>query len=134
LPQYAGFGGKIPRPKGPDSLARFVRAAWFIQSRPFPKQLSKQITTAFEGLSYVVEQPMVKNKDGKLEPSAYPTRWSVVRDLTHRVLYFRTENDSHIRKIDLSQVNFAANQSVRRLPITAKVSGDILQRFTSLPK
>lgn len=45
------------------------------------------------------------------------TQWTVVKDLTNRVFYFRSYNDLTLKKIDLNRLNFEAGAMSKSVPI-----------------
>ncbi len=46
------------------------------------------------------------------------TQWVTFRDLTHRVIYFKTYENQSLRKIDLNRIDFSAT-ALRRIPMYA---------------
>lgn len=47
------------------------------------------------------------------------TQWVVFKDLTHRVLYYRTYNNLSLRKIELAKVDFSENAARLKMSITS---------------
>ncbi len=87
LRQHNGFGGELPMPERRDSLSRFVRAAAGIEAdRPGP---------AADKLSI-------------LEAAGDPvrTQWSIVYDLKHGRIVWRTKANPEIRRVSMSEFDF----------------------------
>ncbi len=45
------------------------------------------------------------------------TQWVVFKDLTHKVLYFRSYDNLNLQAVSLSQINFSANAPLLKMPI-----------------
>ncbi len=56
-----------------------------------------------------------KTPDGKIA-SNESTQWVTFRDLTNKIMYFKTYDNMDLRKIDFSKIDFNA-KSVRRIPM-----------------
>ena len=62
------------------------------------------------------------------------TQWVVFKDLTHKVIYYRTYDDLTLRSIDLSQVDLAAGATPLKMPIESKqFIMDMTQQFVGNP-
>jgi choloylglycine hydrolase len=46
------------------------------------------------------------------------TQWVTFRDLTKRIMYFRTYGNQNLRKIDLQKLDFSGT-AVKRIPLFA---------------
>lgn len=57
-----------------------------------------------------------KKPDGTIEASE-TTQWSSFRDLTNRVLYFRTYDNFTLRKIDLKRLDLGSSK-IKSVPMT----------------
>ncbi|MCP4700162.1 MAG: linear amide C-N hydrolase [Gammaproteobacteria bacterium] len=119
LKKYKGFEGKRRLPGGPVSMARFVRAAMFLNElKKAPPQSSEEnIAYAFTGLQNVAELPGTDS----------PTQWSIVRDMENRRIYFRTLNHPNIRFVNLS--DFSGATVIQELDINADLTGDVKKYF-----
>jgi len=139
LRQYAGMSPEIPLPLVLDGLklvptghgqgmwgipgdytppSRFIRLAMlthFADQQPDATHnlnLSEHIINTFD-----IPRGIIVDKDanGKFI-SAETTQWVTFRDLTNRILYFKTYDNPNLRKIDLKDIDFSAKE-IRRLPM-----------------
>lgn len=105
-------------PGGYFSKARFVLAANYLRLLPPPQSLAQAIALAFNALGYLIEPP----------GSGAPTVWSVVYDLSNRILYYRNIDNQKIRFLKLDDINFSDKTS-RSLLINNQLSGNIAKQF-----
>jgi len=56
-----------------------------------------------------------------------PTQWSLVLDCCHDRLYFRTQVNPDIRRVDLSKLDFSCATPVRMVDVHARATGDVTQ-------
>lgn len=120
LKTYQGFGGKIPLPGDYSSQARFVRAANFLKQIPKFNSLDQAIKYMFVALNGIAEP----------KTSPWPTVWSVVYNLSDKIIYFRNIDNSNIRSVQLNQINFATEKQMAQ-PINNSLSGDVTPFFSS---
>lgn len=123
-----GLPGDITPP------SRFVRAYFFQQTAP---QLASGDATVMQTFHILnnFDIPIgleFKKPDIPDVPSA--TQWTVVNDLKSRKLYYRTMFNSHIRCIDLEEIDFdgipfiavdldvAPNEPIEKIEITEKTA------------
>ncbi len=114
------FGGTQPLPTGFGSLARFARAALYVE-RYDPADSVSVIDYAFDALAAV--------------SSGMFTKWSIVYDVPARTIRFRTFRNQQIRTIDLEAFDFAGSTPVKMLDVNARPSGkpdagDVTAAFT----
>lgn len=58
------------------------------------------------------------------------TEWVVFKDLTHRVFYYRTYEDTNLKSVDLSKVDFSENAPRLMMPIAgAGTVNDVTDMF-----
>jgi len=124
LKQYQGFGGEAPLPGGYFTKARFVLAVNFLKTLPTTHSTQQTVANAFNGLGYLIEIP----------GSSDPTVWSVVYDLSNRVLYYRTIDNPQIRFIHLDHFNLSPGHSIKILPMTNDFSGNVENYFSAQKK
>ena len=99
---FLGLPGDVTPP------SRFVRAAFYQTTAPVPATAEDAVRQSFQILNNFDIPVGVEFADGKIPadiPSA--TQWTTATDLTNRVIYYRTMYNSAIRRIDLSQIDFA---------------------------
>lgn len=100
----SGFLG-IPGDVTPPS--RFVRAALYQSSAPKLKTAWLTVKQCFQILNNFDIPIGIEFEQGKIPadiPSA--TQWTSATDVTNKMIYYRTMNNSTIRCIDLKEINF----------------------------
>ncbi|MBS0350265.1 MAG: linear amide C-N hydrolase [Proteobacteria bacterium] len=120
LKQYHGFGKDTSLPGGYFTKARFVLAANFLKNLPTSHSTQQAVASAFNGLGYLIETP----------GSSDPTVWSVVYDLSNRILYYRTIDNQQIRLVHLDHFNLAKGQPVRIMSMTNDFIGEVENHFS----
>ena len=103
--QGGGFLG-IPGDWTPPS--RFVRTTAMLGFAKKAKDAPAGVNLALHILN-AVDIPLgdVREPDGNLDHSDY-TQWIVIKDLTNRVLYFRSYDNLTVRAIDMKRLKFDA--------------------------
>jgi len=98
--------------------SRFVRVAFAAGRAPQPQDASQALILANHILS-IVDIPhglfFVKEENGQIL-SEY-TQWVVLKDLTSKILYYRSYSDAALRMIDLKKLNFTPQAQMRSIPI-----------------
>ena len=61
----------------------------------------------------------VRGVKGDHSDSDY-TQWTVFKDLTHRIIYFKSYQDSALKKIDLSKLNLSKGAKQKSIPVASK--------------
>ncbi len=98
-----GLPGDITPP------ARFVRAFFYLHTAPQQPNAHSGMLQAFHILNNFDLPIGIEFAPGEKTsglPSA--TQWTTVTDMSQPALYYRTMNNSQIRKVDLSQIDFSA--------------------------
>jgi len=108
LTRYRGFGGQRPVPDDTASLSRYVRLASLVDRVPLPADAPHKAALQ------VIDQVQA--------PS---TQWQVAYDLEQRQIYFRTEGQRQVRRIDLGECQFGAGHPVRLMEIDPPSAGDV---------
>ena len=109
-----GLPGDITPP------SRFVRLAAltrFSDSQPNAQKnliLAQHIINTFD-IPFGMVTDTMPDKKTVLKES---TQWVTFRDLTQRVIYFKTYDNQNLRKIDLNRIDFTAPK-IRRIVMTA---------------
>lgn len=109
-----GFGGTNDPADGPDSLARFGRAATLLKALE-QKHSADPVNDAFGILANVAQ--------------GNSTRWSIVYDLKKLTVYFRTSASQSIKRIDLQKLDFDCQTNVLSMNIDSPKSGDANSRL-----
>lgn len=100
---FLGLPGDISPP------SRFVRAAFFVKTAPEFKNSTQAVSEAFHILNNF-DIPIGTEFSAQYRshmpnlPSA--TQWTSVIDQNHGYLYYKTMNDSQIKKVDLNKIDF----------------------------
>jgi len=97
IKDYKGFGGSKSMPRGFGPLSRFLYAAYY--GKQYKKLSSRK----------QIIQSLFKTFDNKSVRQAtktpWPTLWSVVYDLDHKIIYYQKRSDLKITKVDLDKIN-----------------------------
>lgn len=118
LRQHEGFGGTLPLPTSHRSLDRFARAASWVSQYDLQTSPSA-VDYAFEILASVAQGLH----------TASPTQWSMVYDLHHRRVYFRTLRNPHRRYIELNAFDLSCTTPVQVLDIHTAGRGNMSPHF-----
>ena len=87
--------------------ARLVRAFFYVQTAPVPKDTYAAVTQAFHILNNFDLPIGAEYAPGEKIPNMpSATQWTAVSDVTHPTFYYRTMYNSAIRKIDLTKIDF----------------------------
>jgi choloylglycine hydrolase len=102
--------------------SRFVKLAFGVDSALKPKNSAEAVNLA-EHLLNTVDIP----KGAIKEPTALPgkylygyAQWVVIKDLTNKVLYYKTYENTAWRSVDLKQFDLAPGRAVRTLALAAE--------------
>jgi choloylglycine hydrolase len=102
--------------------SRFVRLAYCVDSALKPKDAAEAVNLA-EHILNTVDIP----KGAIREPQAVPTvtlygnaQWVVIKDLTNKVLYYKTYENTAWRSVDLKKFNLASKGPARSLKIAGQ--------------
>lgn len=124
--QGGGFLG-IPGDWTPPS--RFIRTTAMLGFAKAVKDAPAGVILAQHILN-AVDIPLgdVRQTSGQIDHSDY-TQWIVVKDLTNRVLYFRSYDNLTLRAIDLKKLNFA--EGIKSQMLTPVAGGNGVVDITS---
>ncbi|MCP4178111.1 MAG: linear amide C-N hydrolase [bacterium] len=104
---YKGFGGSKTIPGGPESIQRFVRAAYYLKHIPKNILSNYSLTNAAVQVINECVQPPVNNiklPDGKIFKSI--TYWSIISNLTTSKIFYKTLTGPNYREININKINF----------------------------
>jgi choloylglycine hydrolase len=111
----------IPDPDRFKSIERFIRAA---------KSLDDYQSTASKApLAYSFDLLEKLSWTAKRDRWTSRTQWSIVYDVNHLQIYFKTYAHKEIRSIDLKALNFSCEAPVKVLDVNADLSGDVTDRL-----
>lgn len=120
--KYKGFGGEKSAFGEGGSISRFVLAANSLNKTPVSTLPEETVSFAFDIIQGVTRVP----------GNEIATDWSVVRDSTAKKYYFRTIDDSNIRIVDLSKIDFSKLKLEKVLSLREKLAGNVNKHFKKL--
>jgi len=104
--------GMIGLPGDYTPPSRFVRLGVFLRFVDQQPDAIHNLTLAQHVInSFAIPLGMIvdKDQDGKVIASE-STQWVTFRDLTHRIIYFKTYDNQTLRKIDLNKIDFSSGE------------------------
>lgn len=112
--------GMIGLPGDASPPSRFVKVA-MLQATALPVETAEDAVNLAQHFMNTVDIPkgFVRSKQDKTD-AVDITQWAVFKDLTHRVIYYRTYNDMTLRSLSLDKVNFAENAPLLKMPLVGK--------------
>jgi choloylglycine hydrolase len=116
LKKFEGFGGNEKPVENTSSLNRFVKACSMVKSFNSTEG-KKGVDYGFDILSSVAQPGH--------------TRWSIVYDIKNLVVYFRTDENSKIKNIDLKQSDFKCVSDVKMIDINSNNEGNVNSQMSS---
>ncbi|MDF1757174.1 MAG: linear amide C-N hydrolase [Legionellaceae bacterium] len=115
-------GGAVGLPGDYTPSARFVKVNFLVTNAKQMPDASGSVNLALHILNNVdIPYGVVRGEKGKEAPDTVDfTQWIVVKDLSHRALYYRTYNDLNLHKVDMNKIQFAPNSPPFKRPLVAK--------------
>lgn len=98
---FVGLPGDISPP------SRFVRAAFYVNTAPATKDADATVSQAFHILNNF-DLPIGSefNEKNQIPDLPSATQWTTVTDLTNERFFYKTMNDSRIKRVDLKDIDF----------------------------
>jgi choloylglycine hydrolase len=122
-----GFG-MIGLPGDISPPSRFVKMATLLRV-VYPVNNAAETLNLAEHLINNVDIPKgLAREPVKGDYTNETTQWVVFKDLTHKVIYYRTYGDLTLRSVSLDKIDFAENAPRLKMPIA---SGQYIQDLTS---
>lgn len=113
--------------------SRFIRLAFFKEFSQSGNNALESINLA-EHLLNTVDIPLGDIRDSSRKPTDF-TQWAVIKDLTNKVLYYRTYRDMHLHCIDMKKLDLSPGNSFLSIPlVTAPVYQDMTSALLSNKK
>lgn len=106
--------GNIFLPGSNRAADRFARASYYIQAIPQTSDPRLSVASVFSVIRNA-SVPYGISTEG--QPHISSTRWRVVADQKNLVYYFENVLTPNVFWVDLKQVDFSAQSSVRKLPL-----------------
>lgn len=119
LKKYKNFGGSLPLPGGHYSPMRFVLGAYFLKTLPTITSNQQAVAYTFDALGYLSQPP----------GSSWLTGWSIVYDLSNKMVYYRDVDNQQIRWISLNDFDFSTGNSLKALLLNDFLSGNVKKYF-----
>lgn len=116
--QGAGMLG-LPGDISPPS--RFVKMAVMSKTVNTPADALAALNTAQHMINNV-DIPLGFVREAQKEGTATNelTQWVVFKDLTHKILYYRTYDDLTLHAVDMNKLDFSENAPALKMPIASK--------------
>jgi choloylglycine hydrolase len=110
--------------------SRFVKASVLLKTALQPNDATDAVNLATHIMNnFDIARGTVRAKSNGNESNEI-TQWTVFRDLTHKIFYYRTYSDLTLHSIDLSKIDFSANAARLKMPVAdQQVVLDMTQRF-----
>lgn len=134
---YAATGqgsGSVGLPGDVSPPSRFVKIA-FLTTAAFPVATSAEVLNMAEHIINNVDIPkgIARSMDNGKEATDY-TQWVVFKDLTHKIMYYRTYNDLTLRMVDLSKVDLSEKAQPMKMPLANEpYTIDMTAKFSKQP-
>ncbi len=118
--QGAGMHG-LPGDITPPS--RFVKMSVMLKTIFTPANAEEALNVAQHIINNVdIPLGFVRSSTDINTASNEYTQWTVFKDLTHKMFYYRTYQDTTLHMVDMSKLNFAENAPQLRMPIASRQS------------
>jgi choloylglycine hydrolase len=120
---------KTPLPGNVDAIDRFVRATYYQQALPEPKN-EREAIAGILAIARNVSVPF--GAPNKAPGTLYNTEYRTAIDLTNKRYFFELTTSPNVIWIDLAKLNFAPGAPVMTLnPDNIALSGDVSGKFTA---
>ena len=125
LKLYKGFGGELAIPGGIESLDRFVRGVYYWKNLSVPADTIQATHEGFAAIQLLAVPPGFTHGG---------TQWTIVTDIDHKRIYFRTANNQAIAIIDLNKLAASPRASGNIDLLRTDLAGDISDRFDKIDR
>lgn len=131
LPPTGHGAGMLGVPGDATPPSRFVRTFFNTHNAAPVKDAAGAVNLAEHVLNAVDIPQGTDRLSGKTVAGDY-TQWTVIKDLTHRVLYYRSYGDLSLKLIDLKKLDFAPGAPAKSISIVG--SADAVEDVTGKMK
>jgi choloylglycine hydrolase len=124
--------GSIGLPGDVSPPSRFAKIA-FLTTAAFPATNKDNVVNLAEHIINDVDIPsgIARSTDNGKDFADY-TQWVVFKDLTHKIMYYRTYDDLTLRSIDMSKVDLSEKAQRMKMPLAAQpYIMDMTAKFTN---
>lgn len=132
LNKYKGFGGQSPLPGTTEAADRFVRAAFYLEHLPKPKDTREAVAGVLSVMRNVSQPFGVADPN---RPNISATQWRTVADLTDGTFYYESTLSPNIIWVNLKEVDFnkSASPQVLKLDSHPDYVGNVTKKFEKAP-
>ncbi len=125
LKRYQSFGGTEPLPGTNEPADRFVRAAYYVQNLPTPKDLREAIAGVLSIMRNVA-QPFRRSANAS-HPEASGTYWRSVTNSTNRIYFFESTLRPNVIWVRLDGLDLSRGAPVRKVDLVngGDLNGDV---------
>jgi choloylglycine hydrolase len=123
--------GMIGMPGDFTPPSRFVRAVAFSQTARPTKDGPETMYEAFrilDNFNVPLGAAEGSEEEGETAGMRSATIWTTVQDLKNRVIYYHTQHNRQVRKIDLKLMDFSAGTTLRMYPLDMEKQQNIKDR------
>lgn len=108
----------LPGDASPPS--RFVKTSFMVKNA-YPAENAVDLVNLAQHIINNVDLPAgyVRAMDNG-QTATDTTQWVVFKDVTHKVLYFRTYNDLNLHAVDMSRMDFSKTAARLKMPMVTK--------------
>lgn len=109
--------GAIGLPGDASPPSRFVKTAFMVKN-VYEAENNKELVNLAEHIINNVDLPAgyVRSVNNG-QTATDTTQWVVFKDITNKMLYYRTYNDMTLRAVSLKELNFAENAPALKMPV-----------------
>lgn len=119
---YASTGqgsGMVGLPGDASPPSRFVKTATLVKNT-FQAETATDVLNLAEHIINNVDLPngLVRSTDNAGKVTSDITEWVVFKDVTHKIIYYRTYNDMSLRSVSFDQLDFTEKAPRLKMPLT----------------
>lgn len=115
LKHYKIWGGDRAMPGDIDPLSRFVRACSYLKTLPKPKDQYEALAGVYSVARNIAVPYGASDTSGSETTDTWPTLWSTLADLTHKVYYFQSSLSPNLFWVDFSKLDLAEGTPARTI-------------------
>lgn len=119
---YASLGqgaGLLGLPGDPSPPSRFVKMSLML-STVLPAKNAVEALNYAQHILNNVDIPMGYIREAQSgNVTTETTQWTVYKDLTHKIFYYRTYSNTTLSQIDMNKINFAEGSPLFKMPLAA---------------
>lgn len=130
LKHYKMWGGDRALPGDIDPLSRFVRACAYLKTLPKPKDQYEALAGVYSVAKNIAVPYGAHDTSGSDTTDTWPTLWSTLADLTHKVYYFNSSQSPNIFWVDFSKLDLSEGLPAKTIEAyNPELVGEVSARF-----